>query len=76
LEPFNWSYRKRQTLARGLERKGFLIDKWVTTGGMRLIRLPCSLHGMVSRVVVPISATELKRFDPINDAKCVPKFLR
>jgi len=73
---FKWSYRKRQTMARQLKKKGFLIDEWVTTGGMRLIRLPYSLHGMVSRVVLPIGAEELSRFDPVTDQRCLPKFLR
>jgi len=74
-EPFTWSYRKKQTLARELKKKGFLIDEWVTTGGMRLIRLPNSLHGMVSRVVLPIEANQLARFNPITDPQCIPKFL-
>jgi DNA primase catalytic subunit len=75
-EPFQWSYRMRQTLARQLKKKGFLIDEWVTTGGMRLIRLPYSLHGMVSRVVSPIDANKLARFDPITDERCIPRFLK
>jgi len=75
-EPFSWSYRKRQTLARELKKKAFLIDEWVTTGGMRLIRLPNSLHGMVSRVVLPIDVNQLAKFDPITDERCVPKFLK
>jgi len=74
-EPFTWSYRKKQTLARELKKKGFLIDEWVTTGGMRLIRLPYSLHGMVSRIVLPIDADELARFDPVKDERCIPRFL-
>jgi DNA primase catalytic subunit len=74
-ESFTWSYRKKQTLARGLKKKGFLIDEWVTTGGMRLIRLPYSLHGMVSRIVLPIDADKLARFDPIKDQRCIPRFL-
>lgn len=74
-EPFKWSYRKRRTLARELKKRGFLIDEWVTTGGMRLIRLPYSLHGMVSRVVLPIEANQLASFDPITDPRCIPKFL-
>jgi len=74
-EAFTWSYRKKQTLAKGLKKKGFLIDEWVTTGGMRLIRLPYSLHGMVSRVVLSIEANQLARFDPITDSRCIPKFL-
>jgi DNA primase catalytic subunit len=74
-EPFTWSYRKKQILAKELKRKGFLIDEWVTTGGMRLIRLPFSLHGMVSRRVLPINVSELAKFDPVTDQRCIPKFL-
>lgn len=75
-EPFAWNIRQRQNLARELKSKGFLIDEWVTTGGMRLIRLPFSLHGMVSRIVFPLNPRGLKRFNPLLDAKCVPKFLK
>jgi DNA primase catalytic subunit len=73
--PFTWSYKRRRNLAKGLKKKGFLIDEWVTTGGMRLIRLPYSLHGMVSRIVLSVKATELRMFNPINDPRCVPKFV-
>jgi len=74
-ETFTWQRKRRLTLARELKKKGFLIDEWVTTGGMRLIRLPYSLHGMVSRVVLPIEAHELAGFDPITDPQCIPHFL-
>jgi len=74
-EPFRWKRNRRRVLAQVLKKKGFSIDEWVTTGGMRLIRLPFSLHGMVSRVVLPIKASELTRFDPIRDPRCVPRFL-
>jgi len=74
-EPFKWSYKKRRTLAKELKKKGFLIDEWVTSGGMRLIRLPQSLHGMVSRVVLPMEAKQLGGFDPVTDSRCIPKFL-
>lgn len=74
-EPFKWNYRRRLALARELKKKGFLIDEWVTIGGMRLIRLPYSLHGMVSRMVLPVDAAELAKFDPIIDRRCIPKFL-
>jgi len=75
-EPFRWNYRKRRSLAKEFKKKGFLIDEWVTTGGMRLIRLPYSLHGMVSRVVLPIEISELAKFDPLTDSRCIPMFLR
>jgi len=74
-ETFTWKRTERQRLARELKKKGFLIDEWVTTGGMRLIRLPYSLHGMVSRVVLPIEADELAGFDPTTDPRCIPNFL-
>jgi len=75
-ETFTWSYRKRKGLAKKLKAEGFLIDEWVTSGGMRLIRLPYSLHGMVSRIVVPVDVKELESFDPVKDLRCVPRFLQ
>ena len=75
-EPFTWKRRQRKALAVELMKKGFLIDEWVTTGGMRLIRLPHSLHGMVSRIVTPVKVEELDRFDPLSDRRCLPRFLR
>jgi DNA primase catalytic subunit len=75
-EAYMLSDRKRRELARKVKEKGYGIDEWVTAGEMRLIRLPYSLHGLVSRIVVPVEKSELERFDPISDAKCIPKFLR
>jgi len=75
-ETFTWTRRQRQVLARELKKKGFLIDEWVTAGGMRLIRLPYSLHAMVSRIALPINVTELSSFDPVSDDRCLPEFLR
>ena len=65
----------RRELARTVKAKGFGIDEWVTVGEMRLIRLPYSLHGLVSRIVVPVEKSELERFNPVSDARCIPKFL-
>lgn len=48
------------------------IDEWVTSGEMRLVRLPYSLHGMVSRVVRPVPRRSLDRFaydDPGTDPR-------
>jgi len=72
---FNWKRRERKVLASELKNKGFLIDEWVTTGGMRLIRLPYSLHGMVSRIVTPVDVNGLDDFDPVSDERCLPSFL-
>jgi DNA primase catalytic subunit len=74
-EAYAFSPRKRRALAREVKRKGFQIDEWVTAGDMRLIRLPYSLHGLVSRVVIPVEKGELDRFDPVHDKRCIPRFL-
>ena len=75
-QAYTWSYRQKRELAKKLRREGFLIDEWVTTGGMRLIRLPHSLHGMVSRIVIPIDVEQLEKFDPLSDQRCTPNFLK
>jgi len=74
-EAYALSTKKRRQIAQRVKAKGFRIDEWVTAGSMRLIRLPYSLHGLVSRVVVPVEKGELERFDPIHDKRCIPKFL-
>ncbi len=53
--------------------KRFALDEWVTTGEMRLIRLPFSLHGMVSRIVVPVPRGKLDRFR-YDDPRATPRF--
>jgi DNA primase catalytic subunit len=58
-----------------VKKEGFHIDEWVTSGEMRLIRLPYSLNGLVSRLVLPLTRDELKSFDPIHDERALPGFL-
>ena len=70
------SRKQRTLLAEKVKEKGFSIDAWVTTGEMPLIRLPYSLHGMVSRIVLPLEKKEIAKFDPVSDARCVPAFLK
>jgi DNA primase catalytic subunit len=66
--------KDRRGIARSVKERGFAIDEWVTIGEMRLIRLPFSLNGLVSRIVTPLLKNEVERFDPIHDERCVPKF--
>ena len=66
--------QERLNLAKQVKREGFHIDEWVTSGEMRLIRLPYSLNGLVSRVALPLSKDELKSFDPIHDKRAQPNF--
>ena len=75
-EAYALTTTERQKLAATVKRQGFEIDEWVTAGEMRLIRLPYSLHGMVSRVCLPLEKNEVEMFDPIHDEKCIPMFLR
>jgi DNA primase catalytic subunit len=73
---FSWSMEKRKEIAGEIKRRGFMIDEWVTSGSMRLIRLPYSLHGMVSRIVIPLDVSRLEKFNPIEDEACIPRFLK
>lgn len=75
-DAFGWSYDRRKAFAEELRKKGFLLDEWVTSGEMRFIRLPYSLHGMVSRIVMPLDISELEGFNPMEDKRCIPAFLR
>lgn len=62
---------EREEIAR--KYSDYAIDEWVTSGEMRLIRLPYSLNGLVSRICIPLSAEELAEFDPRKRA--IPSFL-
>ncbi len=70
------SSKERLDLARRVKGVGFHIDEWVTSGEMRLIRLPHSLNGLVSRIVLPLTKGELERFDAVHDERCLPNFLK
>jgi len=75
-EAYGMKRKARKQLAREVKAKGFPVDEWVTAGEMRLIRLPFSLHGLVSRIVVPVQFKELGGFDPVKDERCVPQFVK
>ena len=70
------STKKREQIAKTVKEKGFEIDEWVTAGEMRLIRLPYSLNGLVSRIAVPLEKREIEKFDPVHDVRCIPVFLQ
>ena len=75
-DAYSLSTKARLELAEKVKSLGFEIDAWVTAGEMRLIRLPFSLHGMVSRVAIPLEKNEIEKFNPIQDARCIPAFLK
>jgi DNA primase catalytic subunit len=70
-----WNRKKRLALVQSLTKKGLVMDEWVPAGGMRLIRLPYSLNGLVSRIAIPLARNELGVFDPITDERTLPRFL-
>ena len=72
---FDFSSKERLALAREVKQMGFHIDEWVTTGEYRLIRLPYSLNGLVSRIVLPLKKEDLADFDAVHDKRCMPQFL-
>jgi DNA primase catalytic subunit len=70
------SRKDRATLARKYGRR-FAIDEWVTSGSSRLLRLPNSLNGIVSRKCMKIKLErDLMRFDPRDSSLVVPLFRR
>jgi DNA primase catalytic subunit len=72
---YTLSTEERLGIARKAKQKGFHIDEWVTSGEYRLIRLPYSLNGIVSRITLPLKKGELESFDAVHDERCLPKFL-
>ena len=70
-----WSRKERLALVKSLTKRGLVMDEWVPSGGMRLIRLPHSLNGLVSRVAIPLARNEMGVFDPIVDERTIPNFL-
>lgn len=72
-DAYKLTMQYREKLANELVKR-YAIDEWVTAGEMRLIRLPYSLHGMVSRICVPVKKGELKHFKPGTNKACMPKF--
>jgi DNA primase catalytic subunit len=75
-DTFFWTRKQRLTLIRSLVRRGYVTDDWVAGGGMRLIRLPHSLNGLVSRVTLPLNKAEADSFDPFTDKRSTPVFAR
>jgi len=74
-EVYQLSAGQRQELAGQVKQKGFHIDEWVTAGEMRLIRLPYSINGLVSRIALPLTKGELQSFDPVHDPRALPSFV-
>lgn len=66
----------RHSIAKIALEAGYHIDEWVTAGSIDLVRVPYSLHGLVGRVPILLRQPEVKKFDPLRDARVMPKFLK
>ncbi len=64
--------KERNTIANKYSTYG--IDKWVTNGEMRLIRLPYTLNSISYRIVTPLDKSEISGFNPTNQA--LPDFIK
>jgi len=73
-DTFFWTQKQRLTLIRSLVRRDYLMDEWVAGGGMRLIRLPHSLNGLVSRVAAPLDRFGVSSLHPATDSRFLPGF--
>jgi DNA primase catalytic subunit len=72
-DAFKLRVTERQKINQSAMRFG--IDPWVSRGYIRLMRLPYSLNGLVSRIVTPLSFKNIENFNPIKNKKILPKFL-
>ena len=71
-DAFELRRKERASMARRFAKR-YALDEWVTSGEMRLIRLPHSLHGMVSRIVLPVPRRGLDHFS-YDDPRAIPRF--
>src|SRR2546425_2685163 len=71
-EAFRLSRKERSRIATRFARR-YAIDEWGPSREMPPIPLPYSLHGMVSRVVVPLPRGDVAKFR-YNDPRAVPRF--
>ena len=68
------SFKERTAINDSM--KGLPIDRWVSGGHSKLMRLPFSLHGLVSRIVTPLPEKDLPNFDASTDERVIPHFLQ
>lgn len=67
---------ERKRISRRFSRR-YVMDEWVTEGSSRLLRLPYSLNGLVSRKCMPIEEErDLVEFDPRISDMVLPGFVR
>jgi DNA primase catalytic subunit len=72
-ESYDWTIEQRDMLGRSIrDTEHIPIDLWVTRGGTKYARLPYSLHGLVGKIVTPVSIGQVARIDPARDKGFTP----
>jgi DNA primase catalytic subunit len=72
-ECYTWTFEQRDSLGKSMRDEEHIpIDLWVTRGGTKYARLPYSLHGLVGKVVTPVSIAQVARMDPARDKGFTP----
>jgi len=75
-DAYDMTKTDRRNLSRQIGRR-LELDEWVTEGGSRLMRLPYSLNGIVSRKCMIIKREkDLVKFDPRTSELVLPAFTR
>jgi DNA primase catalytic subunit len=70
------SKKTRRKIAMDIGKR-YAIDEWVTEGSSRLMRLPYSLNGIVSRICMIIKEEkDLEKLDPRTSELVVPAFAK
>jgi DNA primase catalytic subunit len=72
-DSYTWDFQQRDQLAKWAKEDAKMpIDTWVTRGGSRFARLPYSLHGLVGKVVTPVTIGEVSTLNPSRDKRLTP----
>ena len=72
-ECYTWTFEQRDKLGKSIRDEEHIpIDLWVTRGGTKYARLPYSLHGLVSKIVTPVSIAQVAKLNPARDKGFTP----
>jgi DNA primase catalytic subunit len=74
-DSFHLSVPERELLVSKVKEVNIAVDSYITIGKMYLIRLPYTLNGLVSRVAVPLSVTEVEKLAMYNSPS-IPQFIK
>jgi DNA primase catalytic subunit len=74
-EAYLMEQEDRERFAAQLQGEEYAVDAWVVNGSVDILRVPGSLHGLVSRITTEINADQLDNPEKILGTVGVPAFL-